>query len=156
LISNRRFSRLQQEHNSILLADAEATVARARELAERLSAGSVVALVGPLGAGKTTFVKAAAAALGVTEEVTSPSFVRLHVYEGALPVYHLDLYRVKDLAEFLALGLDEWLDTDGVTLVEWAERAAEVMPANTITVTLDYSDDGLGRTMDVTDGPPKT
>ena len=111
--------------------------------------------MGPLGAGKTTFVKAAAEALGVTEEVTSPSFVRMHVYEGNFPIYHLDLYRVEDQAEFLALGLDEWLDTDGVTLIEWAERAAGVLPAHTITVTLAYSDDGLSRIMRITDGPPR-
>jgi len=137
---------------TIPLPDAESTCAVARELAGRLTGGSVVALVGPLGAGKTTFVKAAAEALGVTEEVTSPSFVRLHIYHGDLPVYHLDLYRVEDQAEFLALGLDEWLDTDGVTLVEWAERAAAMLPAHTVTVTLAYSDDGLSRVANITEG----
>ena len=137
------------------LPDAEATRTAARDLAGRLTAGSVVALVGPLGAGKTTFVKGAAEALGVTEEVTSPSFIRLRIYKGDLPVYHLDLYRVEDRTEFMALGLDEWLDTDGVTLVEWAERAPGVFPAHTVTVTLAYSEDGLGRTMGLVEGPPK-
>ena len=114
-----------------------------------------MALTGPLGAGKTTFIKAVAQSLGVTEEVTSPSFIRLNIYEGDLTVYHLDLYRVKDQSEFLALGFDEYLDTEGVTLVEWAERAAGVFPASTVTVALAYSDDGLSRTITVSDGPPK-
>jgi len=136
------------------LPDAAATLAAAHELAADLTSGSVVALVGPLGAGKTTFIKAVAAALGVAEEVTSPSFVRMHIYKGDLPIYHLDLYRVEGPAEFLALGLDEWLDTDGVTLIEWAERAAELLPVHTITVTLDYSEDALSRTMTVAARPP--
>ncbi len=136
------------------LPDEAATMAAARRLAADFTSGSVVALVGPLGAGKTTFIKAVAAALGVAEEVTSPSFVRMHIYTGDLPIYHLDLYRVEGPAEFLALGLDEWLDTDGVTLIEWAERAAELLPVHTITVSLDYSEDALSRIMTVTARPP--
>lgn len=138
----------------IHLPDPAATATAAHDLASGLGPGSVVALVGPLGAGKTTFVKAAAKALGVEEEVTSPSFVRMHIYEGRLPVYHIDLYRVENAREFLALGLDEWVDTDGVTLIEWADRAAAILPARTVTVLLDYVEDGEGRTMTVTEGPP--
>ncbi|MFC1529807.1 tRNA (adenosine(37)-N6)-threonylcarbamoyltransferase complex ATPase subunit type 1 TsaE [Gemmatimonadota bacterium] len=136
------------------LPDQAATESFAAELAVSLGRGSVVALTGPLGAGKTTFVKSVARALGVEEDVTSPSFVRLNVYAGRHPVYHLDLYRVKDSAEFLAFGLDEWLDTDGVTLIEWADRVAELLPAHSITVTLDYDEEGEGRLVTVTDGPP--
>ncbi len=136
------------------LPDHAATESFAVELAASLDAGSVVALTGPLGAGKTTLVKAVARALGVEEEVTSPSFVRLNVYAGRHPVYHLDLYRVKDSAEFIAFGLDEWLDTDGVTLIEWADRVPELLPAHSITVALDYDEEGEGRIVTVTDGPP--
>ncbi|MFO7768893.1 MAG: tRNA (adenosine(37)-N6)-threonylcarbamoyltransferase complex ATPase subunit type 1 TsaE [bacterium] len=137
------------------LPDADATQAAAVELADRLGPGDVVALVGPLGAGKTTFVKSAAAALGVSEEVTSPTFIRLRHYEGDLEVHHLDLYRVQDAAEFQSLGLDEWLDTAGVTLIEWADRAAEVLPPDTITVFLDYADGARSRTMRMREGPPR-
>ena len=141
-------------HETISLPDIAATDAAAVELAATLGEGSIVALTGPLGAGKTTFVKAVARALGVEEDVTSPSFIRLNIYEGRLTVYHLDLYRVKDIPEFISFGLDEWLDTDGVTLIEWADRAAELLPANSITVSLDYDDESEGRIMTVTDGPP--
>jgi len=136
------------------LPDSAATDAAAVELAATLEKGSVVALTGPLGAGKTTFVKAVARALGVEEDVTSPSFVRLNIYEGRFTIYHLDLYRVKDIPEFISFGLDEWLDTDGVTLIEWADRAAELLPAHSITVSLEYDDESEGRIMTVTDGPP--
>ena len=139
---------------SVRLPDPAATGSFAVELAATLEAGSVVALVGPLGAGKTTLVKGVARALGVEEEVTSPSFIRLNVYAGRFPVYHLDLYRMQDSAEFIAFGLDEWLDTDGVTLIEWADRVAELMPAHSITVALDYVEEGEGRIVTVTDGPP--
>ncbi|MFC1628279.1 tRNA (adenosine(37)-N6)-threonylcarbamoyltransferase complex ATPase subunit type 1 TsaE [Gemmatimonadota bacterium] len=141
-------------HTTRFLPDPAALEAAAIELAGTLEPGSVIALIGPLGAGKTTFVKAIARELGVEEDVTSPSFVRLNIYEGRCTLYHLDLYRVKDIPEFISFGLDEWLDTDGVTLIEWADRVAELMPAHSITVSLDYSDDGEGRIMTVTEGPP--
>jgi len=141
-------------HTTSSLPDAAATDAAAIELAASLKQGSVVALTGPLGAGKTTFVKGVARALDVEEDVTSPSFIRLNVYEGRFTVYHLDLYRVKDIPEFISFGLDEWLDTDGVTLIEWADRVAELLPAHSITVALDYDEEGEGRIMTVTEGPP--
>lgn len=136
------------------LPDEAATATAAAELAARLTAGSVVALTGPLGAGKTSFVKGVARALGAEEEATSPSFVRLNIYQGRFTIYHLDCYRVKDVAEFLTLGLDECLDTDGVTLIEWADRVAELLPDRSITVALDYDEEGKGRVMTVTEGPP--
>jgi tRNA threonylcarbamoyladenosine biosynthesis protein TsaE len=136
------------------LPDEAATESAAVKLASSLDRGSVVAITGPLGAGKTTLVQGVARALGVEEEVTSPSFIRLNVYQGRYTVYHLDCYRVKDSAEFIAFGLDEWLDTDGVTLIEWADRVAELLPAHTLTVTLDYDEAGEGRIITVTEGPP--
>lgn len=138
--------------HTIDLPDPESTQEAARLLAKRLHPGSVVALTGPLGAGKTTYIKAVAQSLGVAEEVTSPGFIRLNIYKGDLTVYHLDLYRVKDQSEFLALGFDEYLDTEGVTLIEWAERAAGVFPEDTVTVALEYSDDGLSRKMTLSEG----
>lgn len=136
-------------------ANEAATRNLAAELAKKTGPGSVVALVGPLGSGKTTFVKAFAEARGVRETVTSPTFVRLNVYKGEPAIYHLDLYRVESAEEFLFLGLDEWLDTGGITLVEWADRAAGLYPSSTVTVTLDYADDPGHRVITITDGPPE-
>lgn len=137
------------------LADAEATRAAARELAARLAPGDVVALDGPLGAGKTTFVKAAAEALGIDPDlVTSPTFIRHQVYRGGrLTVHHLDLYRVAGEQEFRALGLDEWLDTGGVTLIEWADRAGDALPPHTLRLELAYADEGRTRTLTITEPP---
>ena len=137
------------------LADAAATRAAAAEMAGRLKPTGVVALVGPLGAGKTTYVKGFAEALGISGEVTSPTFVRLNIYQGDPTLYHLDLYRVENAREFVALGFYEWLDTDGIALVEWADRAAGQFPPSTITVTLDYAADRDGRVMTITEGPPR-
>jgi tRNA threonylcarbamoyladenosine biosynthesis protein TsaE len=106
-------------------------------LAGVLQPGTVVALNGNLGAGKTRLVQAVAAALGVDREtVTSPTFVLLQEYAGRLPLYHFDAYRLRDVDEFLALGADELLWSDGVCLVEWADRVAEALPADRVEVQI--------------------
>jgi tRNA threonylcarbamoyladenosine biosynthesis protein TsaE len=102
--------------------------------------GLVVGLIGPLGAGKTAFVRAVAAGLGVpAEAVGSPTFVLIHEYEGRLPVYHFDTYRLRDADAFLDLGAAELFDADGVCLIEWADRVAEVLPADTLWVTIEVT-----------------
>lgn len=112
------------------------TRALAGELAAGLRVGDVLALHGELGAGKTCFIQGLAAALGVREAVSSPTYTLVHEYAGRVPLYHLDLYRLRGADEALAMGLDEWLEGDGVTVIEWAERAAEVLPARTRHVYL--------------------
>jgi tRNA threonylcarbamoyladenosine biosynthesis protein TsaE len=109
-------------------------------LGARLKAGDVVATIGELGAGKTCFLQGLARGLGVTEPVTSPTFVLLSQYRGRLPVYHLDAYRTRSLAELLDLGLEECFDADGVTVVEWADKLEPLLPPRTITVRIS----GLG------------
>jgi tRNA threonylcarbamoyladenosine biosynthesis protein TsaE len=134
--------------------DEDATRALAAEMATRSKPGSVIALIGPLGSGKTTFVKAFVEARGIEGDVTSPTFVRLNVYEGDPTVYHLDLYRVESPEEAVKLALDEWLDTDGITLVEWADRAAGLFPDQSVTVTLEYGDTPESRVITVSHAPP--
>jgi len=113
-----------------------------RELGGKLGPGDVVALTGELGAGKTTLAKAIAEGLGVTETVTSPTFVLACEYKtGRLPFYHIDLYRLESLGEMDDIGLDEYLYGSGVTVVEWADRALGLLPENTIWIGLDYTDD---------------
>ena len=105
-------------------------------LADALFPGSVIALVGTLGAGKTRLVQAVAAALGhPRDEITSPTFVLVNEYLGGrLPVYHFDTYRLKDEDEFLELGPEEYFTGQGTTFVEWADRFAELLPASYLKV----------------------
>src|SRR5438445_4240567 len=106
------------------VADEAATEALGRRFAKALFPGAVVALVGQLGAGKTHLVRAIAEGLGVADgrAVTSPTFVLIQEYEGRLPVYHFDVYRLAGAAPFADLGAHEYLEGDGVCLVEWADR----------------------------------
>jgi tRNA threonylcarbamoyladenosine biosynthesis protein TsaE len=103
-------------------------------VADHLVAGDLVALSGELGAGKTAFVQGAAAAIGVDERVTSPSFVLVKSYrDGRLPVTHVDVYRLDTLRDVLELG-DEVLDPDGVTFLEWADAVAALLPEDRLEV----------------------
>ena len=107
----------------IVSHSAEETLRIGAELGERLQPGDALLLTGDLGAGKTTLTQGIALGLGVAERPRSPTFVMATEYHGRLPLYHLDLYRVDELAELGDLGLDEYLNGDGVTVVEWADRA---------------------------------
>ena len=106
-------------------------------LARVLGEGGVVALSGPLGAGKTRLVQAIAVSLGVDRrEVVSPTFVLVHEYRGSRPIYHLDAYRLRDTDEFLQLGADEYFQPPNVVLIEWAERVAECLPEERMEITI--------------------
>lgn len=116
----------------------------------------VIALIGNLGAGKTRFVQAAAEALDVNRlNVNSPTFVLVHEYEGRLPVYHFDTYRLRDIDEFLELGADEYMAGDGVCFIEWADRMEEVLPRDRLTVTIHITGEQT-RTIELTAGGPKS
>ena len=110
-------------------------------LASALPPGTVVALIGTLGAGKTRLVQAVAAAVGVPRaNVTSPTFVLVNEYTGGrLPIYHFDTYRLKDDDEFLNLGPDEYFDSHGLTFVEWADRVANLLPAERLEITIEVT-----------------
>lgn len=116
------------------------TQALGERLGARLERGAVVACTGELGAGKTCFLQGLARGLGVTSDVTSPTFVLINQYRGRLPVYHLDAYRTGSLTELVDLGLEEMLDGDGVTVIEWADKLRPLLPPRTIRVHLS----GLG------------
>lgn len=120
-------------------ANEAATERLGRALADVVSSGTVIGLNGPLGAGKTRLVQAIATGLGVPADVvTSPTFVLINEYpHGRLPIYHFDAYRLRDVDEFRELGPDEYFYGDGVCLVEWAERVAEVLPAERFDVQID-------------------
>jgi tRNA threonylcarbamoyladenosine biosynthesis protein TsaE len=105
-------------------------------LARTLVAGDVVALTGELGAGKTCFVQGLARGLGARAWPTSPTFVLVNEYRAALPIHHVDAYRVAGPAELVDVGLLELIDGDGVTVIEWADRVAPLLPARTIHVAI--------------------
>lgn len=107
-------------------------------LADHLVAGDVVAISGELGAGKTHLCKGIAAGLEVDPDiVNSPTFVLLQQYEGKLPIFHIDAYRLGDVSEFEEIGGVEILDGEGVSLVEWPERIEELLPRRTIRVGME-------------------
>jgi tRNA threonylcarbamoyladenosine biosynthesis protein TsaE len=122
-------------------ADLAGTMAFGRALARHLRAGTVMALVGPLGAGKTHLVRAVAEGLGIADSraVCSPTFVLIQEYDARLPVYHFDTYRLRNPEEFFDLGVHEYFEGDGVCLVEWGDRVEKWLPPDhlrlTITVT---------------------
>jgi tRNA threonylcarbamoyladenosine biosynthesis protein TsaE len=117
-------------HSTIDLPNLEATTALGRQFAERLRPNDIVALIGPLGAGKTHLVRAIAEGLGIADSrvVSSPTFTLIHEYPARLPIYHFDVYRLQSPAEFLDLGAQEYFESGGVCLIEWADRVAECLP----------------------------
>lgn len=130
------------------IASEAETVALGERLAAELQPPAVIALVGTLGAGKTRLVQAVAAALGVTEDVTSPTFVLVNEYRsGRTPIYHLDAYRLRDEDEFLELGVEEYFAGlasagPGLTFVEWGDRFADCLPPGVVTIRIEV----LGQT----------
>jgi len=122
---------------SRIAATPEATAAAGETLGRALGAGDVVALYGELGAGKTCFVQGLTRGLDVAAHATSPTFVLVNEYRGRLPVHHVDAYRTATLTELVDLGLLDLMGGDGVTLVEWADKAEPLLPARTVRVRID-------------------
>jgi tRNA threonylcarbamoyladenosine biosynthesis protein TsaE len=120
------------------LASLAATEEFGRRLASQLFPGAVVALIGPLGAGKTQLVRAIADGLGIVDAriVSSPTFVLIQEYDARLPIYHFDAYRLRDERDFDELGAHEYFQGAGVCLVEWADRVPHSMPAERFEIRL--------------------
>jgi tRNA threonylcarbamoyladenosine biosynthesis protein TsaE len=113
-----------------------------RDFAEGLRAGNVIALVGPLGAGKTQFVKGLVAGIGAPVAVTSPTFTLVHEYTGGrLPVYHFDFFRLEERQSVRRLGLDEYFFGEGISVVEWADKFPDLIPADARWISFDSKSD---------------
>ncbi|MBI4675489.1 MAG: tRNA (adenosine(37)-N6)-threonylcarbamoyltransferase complex ATPase subunit type 1 TsaE [Chloroflexi bacterium] len=117
----------------------ETTQALGAALAAQLVPGDVIALQGELGTGKTNFVQGLARGLGITEDVNSPTFILANEYpDGRLPLYHVDAYRLENASQARDFGLDDYLNDDGVTVIEWAERVRDALPQDVLWIEFEY------------------
>ncbi|SDC89468.1 tRNA threonylcarbamoyladenosine biosynthesis protein TsaE [Terribacillus halophilus] len=121
----------------------EETNSFGRKLAELLQSGDIITMEGDLGAGKTTLTKAIGAGLGVKRTINSPTFTIIKEYEGRLPLYHMDVYRLEDSDE--DIGFEEYFSGEGVSIVEWAQFIEDYLPKERLELTLKH--DGEGRTI---------
>ena len=120
----------------------EETIALGEKIGELLSKGDIIAMEGTLGAGKTTITKGIAKALGVADNITSPTFCLISEYSGKMPLYHMDVYRLDGVEDFQGLGVDDMLYGDGVSIIEWSEKVRSELPKRTITLRLEPQSDG--------------
>jgi tRNA threonylcarbamoyladenosine biosynthesis protein TsaE len=129
----------------LVLSSPAQTDVLGRALGRILKGGDVLALVGELGSGKTSLIRGIAAGLGIARKaVSSPTFVLAHEYRGRLPLFHLDLYRLREEAEAEERGLFSYFSVDGVTAVEWADRFPALLPPDHLRIHLEYATD-MGR-----------
>ena len=139
-IPKERDSRLVVREKKITFksVSSEETIKFGERLGKLLAPGHVIALLGELGAGKTTMVKGIVQGLGVTDRhvVKSPTFSLVHKYDGRFPVYHFDAYRLRDAQEMFDIGSDEVIYGNGVSVIEWADRVSECLPGKYLKITL--------------------
>ncbi|MCQ2585916.1 MAG: tRNA (adenosine(37)-N6)-threonylcarbamoyltransferase complex ATPase subunit type 1 TsaE [Treponema sp.] len=120
----------------------EETIELGRKIGRLLKKGDIIAMQGTLAAGKTTITKGIAESLGVADTITSPTFCLISEYEGKLPLYHMDVYRLEGTDDFENLGTDDMLYGDGVSIIEWSEKIMDALPKKTIILKLEPQDDG--------------
>ncbi|MBQ7541118.1 MAG: tRNA (adenosine(37)-N6)-threonylcarbamoyltransferase complex ATPase subunit type 1 TsaE [Clostridia bacterium] len=118
----------------------EETEAFACRFAEGLRSGDVLALFGGLGMGKTAFVRGLAQGLGSTSEVSSPTFALVHEYDGRLPIFHFDMYRISGLDDLYSTGFFEYLESGGIVVIEWSENIEPYLPPETKRIRIDRTD----------------
>lgn len=119
-----------------------------RRLAGFFKEGTVVSLRGSLGAGKTVFARGVARALGIEEAIVSPTFTLIQEYDGRLPLYHMDLYRITGVEDFQMTGGEDMLYGNGVCLIEWSEVIDEILPPDTVYVQITVNGDS-SRTVEI-------
>lgn len=107
-----------------------------RKLGELLKAGDIVCLVGDLGTGKTAFTKGIAEALGVSGYITSPTFTFVNEYQGRIPMFHFDVYRIGEPEDLFEIGFEEYLEQDAVVVIEWADMIKDILPSEYIWVEI--------------------
>ncbi len=123
-------------------SSAEETISLGYKIGKLLKKGDIIAMQGTLAAGKTTITKGIAQALEITETITSPTFCLISEYEGKMPLYHMDVYRLDGTEDFINLGTDDMLYGDGVSIIEWSEKIMEELPSSTIILKITPQEDG--------------
>lgn len=123
----------------IISRSPEETKAFGKHLAKCLKSGDIVCLFGDLGSGKTTLIKGIAAGLNISPtKVNSPTFVLMNIYEGRLPLFHFDLYRLENIQGINSIGYDEFLYGGGVSVIEWADRLGEFLPEEYLKIEMEH------------------
>ncbi len=120
----------------------EETVALGKKIGGMLKNGDVIAMQGTLAAGKTTITKGIAAALGIEDTITSPTFCLISEYQGKMPLYHMDVYRLNGAEDFAELGTDDMIYGNGVSIIEWSEKIMTELPRKTILLKITPQEDG--------------
>lgn len=120
----------------------EETIELGKKIGSKLVKGDVIAMQGTLAAGKTTITKGIALSLGITQTITSPTFCLISEYQGKMPLYHMDVYRLDGTEDFINLGTDDMIYGNGVSIIEWSEKIIEELPKRTIILKITPNDDG--------------
>ena len=123
-------------------SSAEETITLGEKIGRLLKKGDIIAMQGTLAAGKTTITKGIARALGITDTITSPTFCLISEYQGTMPLYHMDVYRLDGTEDFINLGTDDMLYGDGVSIIEWSEKIMDELPKTTIILKITPQNDG--------------
>lgn len=121
----------------IITDSSEQTIEEGKKFALSLKPNDVIAFSGTLGAGKTVFTKGIALGLGIEENITSPTFTIIQEYSGRLPLFHMDLYRLESVEDFEMIGGEDYFFRGGVTVLEWSEKAASILPRNHYKINID-------------------
>ena len=121
----------------------EDTAKLAKGLASRLSGGDLILFYGGLGAGKTTFTKSLAEGLGILDDIHSPTFTLIHEHLGKTKLFHVDLYRLETLEEIINIGIEEYIYSDAITVIEWSERLKDFLPKGRIEIKINIIDDNV-------------
>lgn len=127
---------------SITTHSSQETIDLGKKIGKMLKKGDVIAMQGTLAAGKTTITKGIAEALEIKETITSPTFCLISEYQGKMPLYHMDVYRLDDGEDFINLGTDDMIYGEGVSIIEWSEKIMDELPKKTIVLKLEPQEDG--------------
>lgn len=119
----------------------EETIELGKKIGSCLKKGDIIAMQGTLAAGKTTITKGIALALGINDTITSPTFCLISEYSGKMPLYHMDVYRLDGVEDFINLGTDDMLYGDGVSIIEWSEKIMDELPSKTIILKISINED---------------